>query len=78
MIKVKPKFQHDCEDCVFLGHFMDHDLYWAGHALFPGFVFRYGNKGPEYLTAGVLSQDKNPLRIHALSLAAKYAETLDS
>ena len=36
---MKPKFQHDCETCAFLGHFYDHDVYTCGHSL----VARYGD-----------------------------------
>lgn len=24
-----PKFMHDCDECVFLGHFEKHDLYYC-------------------------------------------------
>ncbi len=27
---MKPKFKHDCDSCIFLGHFYDHDVYFCG------------------------------------------------
>lgn len=41
---MKPKFQHDCESCEFLGHFYDHDVYRCGKSL----VARYSDEGSEY------------------------------
>lgn len=41
---MKPKFEHDCEDCAFLGHFYDHDVYRCGRSI----LARYGNEGGEY------------------------------
>lgn len=39
-----PKFKHDCENCTFLGHFYDHDVYKCGTSL----VARYSDTGNEY------------------------------
>lgn len=40
---MKPKFQHDCETCTFLGHFYDHDVYMCGHNI----VARYSDEPSE-------------------------------
>lgn len=39
-----PKFEHDCEACVFLGHYMDHDLY-VHPTDSKTVIARYGSKG---------------------------------
>lgn len=39
-----PVFQHDCNDCVFQGHFRGHDVYKCLNT----FLARYGDDGPEY------------------------------
>lgn len=41
---MKPKFKHDCENCTFLGHFYDHDVYKCGSSL----VARYSDEPSEY------------------------------
>jgi hypothetical protein len=41
---MKPKFEHDCENCTFLGHFYDHDVYQCGKSL----VARYSSEGSQY------------------------------
>lgn len=49
---VTPMFTHDCEQCVFLGHYNNHDLYYCGHPDvqqgIPTLIARWGNDGPEY------------------------------
>ena len=42
--------QHDCENCVFLGSYMGHDLY-LHHARPVTFVCRYGDDGPDYTSS---------------------------
>jgi len=43
-------FQHDCEKCIFLGTFDEHDIYicnWKfDHA--PDYIARYSSDGPDY------------------------------
>lgn len=41
---MKPKYQHDCEDCTFLGHFYDHDVYTCRKSV----IARYGDQGSQY------------------------------
>ena len=47
---MKPRFQHDCDNCVFLGHYEGHDLYYCPRE--PTVIARYGGGGPEY-TSGL-------------------------
>lgn len=42
-----PKYQHDCQQCEFLGHFFDHDVYVCSN-LSRSVIARYGDDGPEY------------------------------
>lgn len=46
-------YEHDCTDCVFLGRFAEHDLYWCSQGGFmPTIIARYGDDGPEYASTG--------------------------
>lgn len=44
-----PVFAHDCDACIFLGHYEDSDLYFCGKEMGLGTVIaRYGGDGPAY------------------------------
>jgi hypothetical protein len=45
-----PRYQHDCDDCVFLGCDASFDLYWhpSGNPEMRTVIARFGNEGPEY------------------------------
>ena len=43
---MKPKYQHDCQECEFLGHYNNHDLYSCSNG--PTLIARYGDDGPDY------------------------------
>ena len=47
MKKQKPVFKHDCDECVFLGHVVEHDFYYCDKSI-TTLVARYGNDGPDY------------------------------
>lgn len=48
-----PKFQHDCVNCISLGEFNDHDLYFCLQSGDRATVIaRYGDDGPDY-TSGL-------------------------
>jgi hypothetical protein len=59
MHEEKPKFEHDCEKCVFLGRWYtnetdDYDFYWCDKLGLPNLasvIARYGNEGREYLSS---------------------------
>ena len=42
----QPKWEHDCEHCVFLGQYNQYDLYF--HNRPTTIIARFGNDGPEY------------------------------
>jgi len=50
---MKPRFQHDCDNCIFIGHFHNHDVHICPHdSLVGSFVIaRYGNDAPDYASA---------------------------
>jgi len=51
-----PKFQHDCSNCVFVGHFFGNDVYTCKGSEGPmgtSIVARDGNNGPEYTSMPV-------------------------
>lgn len=56
-----PVFLHDCEDCVFLGHYEEHDLYFCPkEAGSEGTVIaRWSGNGPDY--ASGLPFGKHPI-----------------
>jgi hypothetical protein len=45
---MKPKFKHDCEVCIFLGHHDDYDLYYHPDMVMDTLIARFGDGGPEY------------------------------
>lgn len=42
-----PHFQHDCDECVFLGHHHGHDLYFCNKSV-ATLIARYGDEGEDY------------------------------
>ncbi len=50
--KKPPRYVHDCDHCTNLGHFEEYDLYFCLElGRYPALIARYGNDGPEYLSA---------------------------
>lgn len=46
---MKPRYEHNCDRCEFLGHLLGHDLYYCEQGSdLPTIVARYGNEGPDY------------------------------
>lgn len=43
----KPRYSHDCLECVFLGQFHHYDLYYCP-TKGPTIICRYGSDGPAY------------------------------
>jgi hypothetical protein len=45
----KPRYQHDCTACTYLGQYKEFDLYFCPQGgNIPTVIARYGNDGPEY------------------------------
>ena len=50
--KKPPRYVHDYDYCTNLGHFEEYDLYFCLEpGCYPTLIARYGNDGPEYLSA---------------------------
>ncbi len=47
----QPRFQHDCDDCTFLGRFEDYDLYHCDLGVCPTVIARFGDEGPQYTSS---------------------------
>jgi len=50
---MKPKFKHNCNNCIFLGNTIDknnlkHDLYFCKSIYNYTVIARYGNKAQDY------------------------------
>lgn len=41
----KPRYKHDCENCIFIGHRNENDIYLCMTSDGVDFVARYGNEG---------------------------------
>lgn len=49
--EVNPRHKHDCDNCVFLGHYKKYDLYCCpkiNSKKISTVVARYGDDGPDY------------------------------
>ena len=43
------RFEHDCDACVFIGHYAGHDIYRCPQGgIVPTIVARFGDDGPDY------------------------------
>lgn len=52
--KQAPRFEHDCEDCVWLGQYEAHDLYWCAEEGAHGCaIARSGSDGPDYSSSSM-------------------------
>ena len=57
---IAPRYTHDCEGCLYIGHFGRYDCYFCpqGDATI---IARYGNEAPEY--ASGIEFAKRPLAV---------------
>lgn len=53
---MNPKFQHDCNSCVFLGNYNGNDLYYCSQRSFPTLIARHSDEGDDY-TSGMWLKD---------------------
>lgn len=45
----KPRYQHDCQNCRFMGSISKYDIWVCDHpTIGPSIIARYGNDGPQY------------------------------
>ena len=77
-----PMWQHDCDDCTFLGTHHQHDLYFcqgvdSRRARFPTLIARYGSDGPQYRSgAPLLKHDDSIWAAAVLAEAQGYVHLL--
>jgi hypothetical protein len=52
--KQAPRFEHDCEECVWLGQYEAHDLYWCAEEGERGCaIARRSDDGPDYSSSSM-------------------------
>jgi len=53
-----PKFKHDCEKCIFLGHYNEKDLYFCDqNSTNPTLIQRYSDDSGDYFSAIAIVND---------------------
>jgi hypothetical protein len=56
-------FQHDCEECIYLGQDKEHDFYFhsTANGWLPTVIARFGSDGPDYASGleGAIQYEKN-------------------
>jgi len=64
---MKPLYQHNCTDCVFLGVYEDRiDLYWCAQGgVIPTIIARYNSDPGDYISGF-------PFRVHYPELMEAY------
>jgi hypothetical protein len=75
---VKPRFIHDCEQCVFLGQDEEHDFYFCpSPSGFHTVIARFGSDGPDYASgleiAEAVEKREGPNSAYSLVKALKLA-----
>jgi hypothetical protein len=74
-IASKPRYIHDCDNCLFLGCYKEFDIYWCqGSSSFAGgsVIARYGSEGRKYSSSPVSMIFYADLADNVLFKAAQY------
>lgn len=66
----KPRYQHDCDACVFLGYYGNVDLYCCNQHGHPTVIARYSSTGSDY-SSGIVFARQVPALAVALERARK-------
>lgn len=45
-----PRFEHDCQNCIFLGGYEEYDLYFCPQGGLPTIIARTSSEGGDYFT----------------------------
>lgn len=53
--KEEPRYDHDCVQCVFIGHVREYDVYLCPQAGYPTILGRYGDEADEYVSGNKLT-----------------------
>ena len=78
-----PVFKHICDNCEYLGHFDEHDLYYCPKGG-PTVIARWGGDGPDYASGMAIAEawdfkrlkDNAPSYSKALRVAYLIAKDL--
>lgn len=69
---MKPRYEHNCDVCTFLGTHEEYDLYFCPQSGMPTVIARYGNEGANYMSGLSFAQpDVNKILYEAKLLAVK-------
>jgi len=49
-----PAFEHDCDECVFLGRFLDNDLYFCDFGVDYTVIARHSSEPADYISGELL------------------------
>ncbi len=58
---MEPVFRHDCDRCIFLGHFEGRDLYYCHHGI-PTVIARHSDEGPDYQSGMAFAETNHYLK----------------
>jgi hypothetical protein len=48
---MRPKFNHGCDNCTFLGRILGGDAYYCAKPLSTSYLIRFSSDGPDYVSA---------------------------
>lgn len=74
-LKNEKQFEHDCDNCVFLGNALGADLYVCVGSMITSVIARYGDDGPDYIS-GVATAEMDTRLAVAFTLAVKNGYAL--
>lgn len=62
-LEFEPRFEHDCDKCIFLGHYNEHDLYFCPQGGSPTVIARWSSDGPDYISGLALVKSSEVLQM---------------
>jgi hypothetical protein len=75
--KQKPRFIHDCKNCIFLGRHHEYDLYFCAQDFSDTVIARYSDNGPDYLSSLKMMVVSNSVLLVAKKRAIKMGLLID-
>lgn len=63
---MKPRFDHDCSACIFLGQYQEYDLYFCPAE--PTIIARYSSEGGDYGSGIVFALSDKPQKKYSVAL----------
>ncbi len=79
---IKPRYEHDCEACRFVGQTVSEGIFYDLYACAPGdvpvsYIARYGNEDDEYSSARVSYPDDILPAHHKMTRALLAAQGIE-